>query len=34
MELNGYLAEDKWHTTADDVLDTLVRMVADAAEAT
>jgi AcrR family transcriptional regulator len=30
MEVSGYLAADKWHTTAGDVLDTLVRMVADA----
>jgi AcrR family transcriptional regulator len=28
MELSGYLAADKWHTTAGEVLDTLVRMVA------
>ncbi|MGX6601322.1 TetR/AcrR family transcriptional regulator [Micromonosporaceae bacterium Da 78-11] len=29
MEVNGYLAADKWFTSADEVLDTLVRMVAD-----
>ena len=34
MEVNGYLAADKWHTTADDVVDTLVRMVAQAGETT
>jgi hypothetical protein len=33
MELSGYLAADRWHTTADEVLDTLVRMVADAGDA-
>jgi len=32
MELGGYLAADKWHTTTDEVLDTLLRMVADAGE--
>ncbi|MFD6161537.1 TetR/AcrR family transcriptional regulator [Nocardia sp. NPDC060256] len=34
MELSGYLAADKWHTTADDVIDTLVQMVANAIETT
>lgn len=34
MEVNGYLAADKWHTTADEVIDTLVRMVTAAAGAT
>ncbi|OZM74361.1 TetR family transcriptional regulator [Amycolatopsis antarctica] len=28
MEVSGYLAADQWHTTADEVVDTLVRMVA------
>jgi AcrR family transcriptional regulator len=32
MEVGGYLAADKWHTTADEVLDTLVRMVSRAGE--
>jgi hypothetical protein len=32
MELSGHLAVDKWHTTAEEVVDTLVRMVADAGE--
>ncbi|MFQ6398702.1 TetR/AcrR family transcriptional regulator [Nocardia sp. KC 131] len=30
MELSGYLAADKWHTTADEVIDTLVHMVTNA----
>lgn len=30
MELSGHLAEDRWRTSADEVLDTLVRMVVDA----
>ncbi|HET6860934.1 MAG TPA: TetR/AcrR family transcriptional regulator [Streptomyces sp.] len=33
MELS-YLATDKWHTTADELVDTLVRMVADSGERT
>ncbi|MDF6019648.1 TetR/AcrR family transcriptional regulator [Streptomyces sp. JH34] len=33
MELNGHLGADAWHTTADELVDTLVRMVADAREA-
>lgn len=34
MELSGHLAADTWHSTADDLLDTLVRMVADAGATT
>jgi AcrR family transcriptional regulator len=34
MEVNGYLAADRWRTSADEVIDTLVRMVGDAGEAT
>ncbi len=34
MELSGHLGADKWHTTADDLVATLVRMVADAGETT
>jgi AcrR family transcriptional regulator len=34
MEVSGYLATDRWHTSADEVLDTLVRMVANATETT
>ncbi|MFB8280304.1 TetR/AcrR family transcriptional regulator [Nocardia colli] len=34
MELSGYLAADKWHTTADEVIDTLVRMVANDGDTT
>jgi AcrR family transcriptional regulator len=30
MEVNGYLAADKWHTTTEEVLDTLVQMVTTA----
>ena len=30
MELSGHLDTDKWHTTADELVDTLVRMVAEA----
>jgi AcrR family transcriptional regulator len=33
MEVSGHLGTDMWHTTADDLVDTLVRMVADAGEA-
>jgi len=29
MELSGHLAADTWHTTADELVDTLVRIVAD-----
>ncbi|MGW4229244.1 TetR/AcrR family transcriptional regulator [Streptomyces sp. NPDC004980] len=32
MELSGHLAADKWRTTADELVDTLVRMVADTGE--
>jgi AcrR family transcriptional regulator len=28
MELGGHLARDKWHTTAEDIIDTLVTMTA------
>ena len=34
MELSGHLDTDKWHTTADELVDTLVRMVTDAGEMT
>jgi AcrR family transcriptional regulator len=34
MELSGHLGPDKWRTTADDLVDTLVRMVADAGATT
>ncbi|WP_280890238.1 TetR-like C-terminal domain-containing protein [Streptomyces sp. LBL] len=34
MELSGHLDTDKWHITADELVDTLVRMVADAGDAT
>ncbi|GAA0929847.1 TetR/AcrR family transcriptional regulator [Kribbella koreensis] len=34
MELTGYLAPDKWHTTADEVIASLVRMVSAAGPAT
>jgi AcrR family transcriptional regulator len=34
MELNGYLAADKWLTTADEVVDTLVSMVVSAGATT
>jgi AcrR family transcriptional regulator len=34
IELSGHLGEDKWRTTADELVDTLVRMVADAGETT
>ncbi|MGW1061921.1 TetR/AcrR family transcriptional regulator [Micromonospora rubida] len=34
MELSGHLDTDKWRTTADELVDTLVRMVADAGETT
>jgi hypothetical protein len=30
MELSGHLDTAKWHTTADELVDTLVRMVRDA----
>lgn len=30
MELSGHLGTDRWRTTADELVDTLVRMVADA----
>ncbi|MCG8916309.1 TetR/AcrR family transcriptional regulator [Actinokineospora sp. PR83] len=30
VELGGHLGADKWHTTADELVDTLVRVVADA----
>jgi AcrR family transcriptional regulator len=30
MEVTGYLTADKWHTSADDVVDTLVQLVANA----
>lgn len=29
MELSGPLATDTWHTTTDELVDTLVRMVVD-----
>jgi hypothetical protein len=32
MELSGHLGEDTWHTTADELVDTLVRLVADTGE--
>ncbi|MGC9436831.1 hypothetical protein [Streptomyces sp. WG5] len=32
MELSGHLDTDKWHTTADELVDTLVRVVTDAGE--
>ena len=32
MEISGYLDTGKWHTTADELVDTLVRMVTDAGE--
>lgn len=34
MELSGHLATDKWRTTADELVDTLIRMVANAGETT
>ncbi|MBI0298120.1 TetR/AcrR family transcriptional regulator [Streptomyces sp. PRKS01-29] len=34
MEFSGHLDTDRWHTTADELVDTLVRMVADAGETT
>ncbi len=34
MELSGHLAADTWHTTADELVDTLVRMVTDAGATT
>jgi AcrR family transcriptional regulator len=34
MELSGHLDADKWRTTADELIDTLVRMVAGAGETT
>lgn len=34
MELSGHLAADTWRTTADELVDTLVRMIADASETT
>lgn len=34
MELSGHLAADTWHTTASELTDTLVSMVADAGETT
>jgi AcrR family transcriptional regulator len=32
MELSGYLADGQWHTTVDEVIETLVRMVTQAGE--
>lgn len=32
MELSGHLGEDTWRTTADELVDTLVRLVADTGE--
>jgi AcrR family transcriptional regulator len=32
MELSGHLAADKWRTTANELVDTLVRMIADTGE--
>ena len=34
MELSGHLAADTWQTTADELVDTLVRMVVDVGQAT
>ncbi len=34
MELSGHLDGDKWRTTADELVDTLVRMVSDASVTT
>ncbi|TVT61593.1 TetR/AcrR family transcriptional regulator [Amycolatopsis rhizosphaerae] len=34
MELGGHLGTDRWRTTADELVDTLVRMVADEGEPT
>ncbi|MFI2031114.1 TetR/AcrR family transcriptional regulator [Streptomyces buecherae] len=34
MELSGHLDTDTWHTTGDELVDTLVRMVAGADQAT
>ncbi|MEF9908539.1 TetR/AcrR family transcriptional regulator [Streptomyces sp. P9-A2] len=34
MELSGHLSEDTWRTTADELVDTLVRLVGDTGETT